>query len=324
MELRHLRYFVAVAETENVSRAALRLHVSQPALSRQVRDLEDELGFPLLERTPKSVRLTAAGRLFLGEVRNLLGKVEEAVQSARAVATGERGELHVGYAPSPTLGILPSALRAFQAVRPGVRVKLHDLSTEEMLAGLREGRLSFAFLVQPTGPMLRELHFQELMQIELCLAVSPRHPFARLRSVPAARLAGEPLAGLSRKDYPEYYENLDTVFAGMKIRPRVVEEHDSITGIVAAVEAGGVVAVVPQALASTVGTRLRILPFSPKNPRLIVGAAWPKAGATPAAMQFLECVKQVITPDAQPYRALRRNRHARAGSRPAVSKARGK
>src|SRR5437016_4783838 len=134
MELRHLRYFIGVAEEENVSRAALKLHVSQPGLSRQVRDLEDELGFPLLERSAKSVRLTEAGRAFLAGARVVLQRAEEAVQRARAVATGRRGELHVGYAPSLTARILPPALRAFQAEQPNVRVLLHDLSTEEMLA----------------------------------------------------------------------------------------------------------------------------------------------------------------------------------------------
>src|SRR6188474_2719441 len=101
MELRHLRYFIAVAEEENVSRAALKLHVSQPALSRQIRDLEDEIGFPLFERSAKSVRLTEAGRVFLRESRVVIQSADHAVQTARAVATGS-GELHVGYAPSLT------------------------------------------------------------------------------------------------------------------------------------------------------------------------------------------------------------------------------
>src|SRR5580693_364798 len=102
MELRHLRYFVAVAEEENVSRAALKLHVSQPGLSRQIRDLEGELGFPLFERSAKSLRLTDAGRAFLPEARAVLQRAEDAVQTARAVATGGRAELHIGYAPSLT------------------------------------------------------------------------------------------------------------------------------------------------------------------------------------------------------------------------------
>src|SRR6266702_1692392 len=107
MELCHLRYFVAVAEAENVTRAATKLHVSQPALSRQIHDLEDEIGFPLLERSAKSVRLTEAGRTFLTEARAVLQRAEEAVVAARTIATGASGELHVGYAPSLTARILP-------------------------------------------------------------------------------------------------------------------------------------------------------------------------------------------------------------------------
>jgi len=99
VELRHLRYFVAAAETENVSRAALKLHVSQPALSRQIRDLEDEIGFCLLERTAKSVRLTEAGRAFLSDARALLQQADEAVKKARAIAGAEPAESKVGYSP---------------------------------------------------------------------------------------------------------------------------------------------------------------------------------------------------------------------------------
>jgi DNA-binding transcriptional LysR family regulator len=129
MELRHLRYFIAVAETENVSQAALKLHISQPGLSQQVRDLEDELGFPLFERSAKSVRLTDTGRVFLTESRAVLQRAEAAVRAARAVSDGGCSEIHVGCAPSPTVRILPPALRAFQAQLPSVRVKLHDLYT---------------------------------------------------------------------------------------------------------------------------------------------------------------------------------------------------
>ncbi len=192
MELRHLRYFVAVAETENVSRAALKLPVSQPALSRQVRDLEDEIGFLLLERSAKSVRLTDAGRIFLTEARAVLARTEDAVQAARAVATGLRGELHVGYAPTPTVRILPATLRAFQAERSEVRVKLHDLTTDEMIAGLRKGALQIALLVRPSRAMLRGLHVEELARDQIRLAVPPDHPFAKLRSFPSP---GWPVSG---------------------------------------------------------------------------------------------------------------------------------
>lgn len=300
MELRHLRYFVAVAELENVSRAALRLHVSQPALSRQIRDLEDELGFPLLRRSAKSVRLTEAGRRFLGEARAVLLRAEAAVAAARAVATGRSGELLIGHAPVPTVRLLPPALRAFQAEAPGVRVRLRDLSTEEMLADLRRGVLPLAFLVRPTPAMVRGLRFEPLAQDVLRLAVPPDHPFARLRAVPLARLAAVPLVVFSRKDYPEYHAYLAGLFASAKIRPPLAEEHDDGLGVVAAVEAGGGLALAPQSLACSIGARLKLLPLTPAPPPLVIGAAWAPTGLTPAAELFLQCVRRTAaaSPDA--------------------------
>jgi hypothetical protein len=151
MELRHLRYFVAVAELENVSRAALKLHVSQPALSAQIRDLEDELGFDLLERTPKSVRLTIAGRVFLDQTRAVLEHVDLAVKSARAAVTGGETELHVGYLGTPTAHLLPAILRAFQKSMPNVQVRLHEQSNEQNLRRLRERQLDLAFVVRTSN-----------------------------------------------------------------------------------------------------------------------------------------------------------------------------
>ena len=292
MELRHLRYFIGVAEEENVSRAALKLHVSQPALSRQIRDLEEELGFLLLERSAKSVRLTEAGRAFLTEARAVLQRTEDAVKAARAIATGVRGELHVGYAPSLTARILPPTLRAFQAELPNVRVRLHDLSTEEMLAGLREGKLQIAFVVRLTPALLRGLRFEELARDSICLAVAPKHPLAGRRTVTLAEVAREPLITYSRKDYPDAHENLAAMFAAIKSKPRIAEEHDSVSSLIAAVEAGNGVAIAPQSLACTAGPRLKLIPFSPAPAPLIIGAAWSKDGLTAAAERFLKCAKE--------------------------------
>src|ERR1019366_480908 len=183
MELRHFRYFVAVAEEENVSRAALKLHVSQPGLSRQIRDLEDEMGFQLFERSAKSLRLTEAGKIFLNEARAVLLHADDAVKKARAVSGGTTGEINVGYAPSLTVQILPSALRAFQEQFPNVRVALHDLSTEEMLAQLGEKKLQVALTVKPPAKLLRGLNFAELARYEMCVAVAPKHPLAKLKSI---------------------------------------------------------------------------------------------------------------------------------------------
>src|ERR1017187_2435257 len=174
MELRHFRYFVAVAGEENVSRAALKLHVSQPGLSRQIRDLEDEIGFQLFERSAKSLRLTEAGKIFLNEAHAVLLHAEDAVQKARAVSGGATGEINVGYAPSLTVQILPAALRAFQEKFSNVRVALHDLSTEEMLVQLGERKLQMALTVRPPAKLLRGLRFVELARYATCAAVAPQ------------------------------------------------------------------------------------------------------------------------------------------------------
>lgn len=292
MELRHLRYFIGVAEQENVSRAALKLHVSQPALSRQIRDLEDELGFLLLERSAKSVRLTEAGHAFLTEARAVLQRAEDAVKAARAIATGERDELHIGYAPSLTARILPQTLRAFQAELPSVRLRLHDLSTEEMLAGLREGELQIAFVVRLTPAMLRGLRFEELLRDLICLAVAPKHRLAGRRTVTLEEVAKEPIITYSRKDYPDAHELLATMFAGIKSKLRIVEEHDSVSSLIAAVEAGSGVAIAPESLTCTAGPRLKLIPFSPAPEPLVVGAVWPKGGLGTIAEQFLKCAKK--------------------------------
>jgi DNA-binding transcriptional LysR family regulator len=292
MELRHLRYFIAVAEAENVSRAALKLHVSQPALSRQVRDLEEELGFLLLERSAKSVRLTEAGRAFLNEARSVLQRADEAVKTARAIALGGANEIHVGYAPSLTARILPPTLRAFQAELPKVRVRLHDLSTEEMLAGLRDGKLQIAFLVRLSPALLRGLHFEELARDPICLAVPPKHRLAGRRSVSLNEIAREPLITYTRKDYPDAHEMLSTMFAAIKSKPRIAEEHDSVSSLIAAVEAGNGVAIAPESLTCTAGPRLKLIPFSPAPEPLVIGAAWLKGRLSAAVERFVEMAKQ--------------------------------
>jgi DNA-binding transcriptional LysR family regulator len=293
MELRHLRYFIGVAEEENVSRAALKLHVSQPALSRQIRDLEEELGFSLFERSAKSVRLTQAGRAFLTEARAVLQRAEHAVTVARAIATGGGGELHVGYAPSLTARILPATLRAFQAELPNVHVKLHDYSTEEMLAGLREDRLQIALLVRLSPALSRGLQFEELMRDKFCLAVAPKHPLARRRKVTLTEIARQPLITFARKDYPDAHELLKAMFAAVGEKPRIAEEHDSVSSLIAAVESGVGVAVSPVSLACTAGPRLKLVPISPAPAPLVIGAAWSKAGFSPAAERFLKCAKEI-------------------------------
>ena len=287
MELRHLRYFVAVAGEENVSRAALKLHVSQPGLSRQIRDLEDEIGFPLFERSAKSLKLTDAGKVFLTEAREVLMRVETAVKKARNAHGQERSEIHVGYAPSLTVQILPATLRKFQAQFPRTRVALHDLSSAEMLAQLRAGKLQVALTVRPPRAALRGLEFAELARYALAVAVAPKHPLAKLKSLTLAQIAREPLIGYSAAEYPEYHASLKKLFAPLGRRPQLVEEHDGVTSIITAVESGRGFALVPSCFACMAGPRLKIIPLQPAVEMIPVGAIWDKKKKLASVEKFI-------------------------------------
>jgi DNA-binding transcriptional LysR family regulator len=291
MELRHLRYFAAVGETQNVSLAARKLHLSQPALSRQVHDLEEELGFSLLVRNAKSVRLTDAGRVFLKETAAILERVEQGVRAARAVAVGATGELHVGYAPSLTVEILPRALRRFRKEFPRCNVLLHDLSTEEMVRRLREEKIHLAFTVPGPASQRRGLHFHELARYALCLAVPLDHRLARARSVSIATIVREPFIIYDRTDYPEYHAGMETVFGPSRGPLHIVEECDSVTSLIAAVEAGRGVALAPSALACLAGPRLKLIPIKPAPAEIIVGALTRAGAASPAAQSFVAAAK---------------------------------
>jgi len=295
VELRHLRYFVAVAEAENLSRAALKLHVSQPPLSRQIRDLEDELGFLLLKRTAKSVSLTEAGRTFLNEARAVLQHADEAVTKARTVSCAEPTELHVGHSPTPFAEILPKILRAFQRKMPNVHIRLHDWSNKDTLDGIRDGRVELGLITAPPkDSSLRDLRYEELFRQRVCVAVAPQHPFARRRSVPLIEAAAELLICLTREDYPNYHDYLSIIFSKLKQKPRVIEEHDSMSGIMSAVEAGTAVAIGPD-FGYSFGNRVKFLHLTPEPKPFSVGIVATKGGLSPAAEKFWQCAKEAAS-----------------------------
>ena len=293
MELRHLRYFLAVGEALNFTRAAAQLRVAQPALSRQVQDLEDEIGVDLVRRSPRGVTLTAEGKLFLNEVRELLKRADESVEKVRALARGEYGELHIGYAPSPTVEMLPPALAAFQKAVPRVKVLLHDLSSDELIAGLRNATLELAIMVQPTGEQTAGIEFELLRTYPLCVALTAAHPFARLKSITLEKLAAEPLVGLRRKDYSEYYHILDHIFAPIRAKPRIAVECDSASSLITEVEAGRGIALATLSFKLVAGKRLLYRPLTGTTEVGSVGIARATKGdVTPAGERFCEILRK--------------------------------
>ncbi len=293
MELRRLRNFLAVGEALNFTKAAAQLRVGQPALSRQVQDLEDEIGVDLLHRSPRGVTLTAEGKLFLDEVRDLLKRADESVEKVRALARGEYGELHVGYAPYPTVEILPPALTAFQKAVPRVKLTLHDLSTDELIAGLRDDTLELAIMVEPDSEQAAGIEFEVLRTYPVCVALAPTHPLARLKSIHLEKLSAEPLVALRRRDYPEYYRNLQRVFAPLGVKPRIAVECDSGSSLLVEVEAGRGAALSIAAFELVAGKRLVYRPLTGTTAVCSVGIARATKGdVTPAGERFCEILRK--------------------------------
>src|SRR4051812_16672731 len=207
MELRHLRYFAAVAAHGSFNRAAQTLHLTQPALSRQVKDLEDELGVPLFVRGKNAVTLTEAGEVFYEEARDLLARADKAVQRVRGEGRSE--VLRVGYAPSMTTGIMSRALELFQASTPGVRIELADLSSREMNELAKAGQLDLLITPDPTPEVaVPGFQWSELRRMTPVLVMPETHPLAKLQKIPPSRLRDLPLIGLARENYPDYVRTM--------------------------------------------------------------------------------------------------------------------
>ena len=294
MELRHLRYFVAVSEALSFTKAAAQLRVAQPALSRQVQDLEDEIGVDLLKRSRRGVILTAEGKLFLDEARELLDRADEAVEKVQALARGHYGELHVGYAASPSVELLPPALAAFQKAFPRVNVVLHDVSRNEIVEGLRSGRLHLAVTPQAERLPIEGIEFEVLRSYPLCVALPPGHPLSRLKTVPLEKVAGEPLVALRRKDYPEFYIVLDRIFGPLGLKPRIAAECDTPTSLFTAIESGRGIGLSTTVIKQVTGKRLVYRPVTGTSELLLLGIARAKNGdITPAGEKFCEMLRKV-------------------------------
>jgi DNA-binding transcriptional LysR family regulator len=294
MELRHLRYFLAVGEASNFTKAAAQLRVAQPALSRQVKDLEDEIGVNLLHRSSRGVSLTAEGKLFLEEARELLKRTGESVKKVRTLAREEYGELHVGYMPTHTVEILPPGLAAFRKSMPHANVLLYDLSCDALITGLRNATLELAITAQPSGEQAVGVEFELLRTYPVCVAVPPAHPFARLKSIPLEKVAAEPLIGLCRRDFPEYDRNLNRIFAPTGAKPRIAVECDSRSSLLVEVEAGRGVALSIPIFKLVTGKRLFYRPVTGTTESVSIGIVRATKGdVTRAGEKFCEILRKI-------------------------------
>jgi DNA-binding transcriptional LysR family regulator len=285
MELRHLRYFVAVAEVLNFTKAATRLRLAQPALSRQVSDLEDELGVDLLKRNSHGVSLTAEGKMFLEDARAMLKYAEESVAKVRALARGEAGELQVGYLPPLDLHILPRALAEFQRTTPGVKVVLHDLGTDEICNELRNGKLHLALMMQPTDDSTVGIEFEEVGRYPFFVAMAPTHLLSKMKTIPVQALADQPLVILGRRRNSEYHRTLHRVFA--PLRPNIATECDSMNSLITEINVGKCVAVVSEAFKQAVGKRLSYRKLVDTDVAMCVGIARATNTDVPPAVEKL-------------------------------------
>ena len=291
MELRHLRYFAAVAAHGSFSRAANNLHLTQPALSRQVKDLEHELGVPLFLRGKNAVTLTEAGEIFYEEARDLLARADQAIQRVRGESKSEL--LRVGYGPSLTAGILPRALERFQAAVPRVRIELEDLSPREMGEKVRTGLLDLVIAPQSAEGIIKGFQWAELRRMTLVLVMASTHPLAKLAKIPPKRLQGLPLHGLGRANFPDYVPRIRAVLKPFGVVPEFATlSNDGVMSMFASLEATNGVAILADGVLSVLPRTLELRPFSPALPDVVILAGMPADRTNPHAETFARLLRE--------------------------------
>jgi DNA-binding transcriptional LysR family regulator len=290
MELSDLRSFVAVAEELHFGRAAERLHVTQPPLSRQIRKLEDALGVKLFHRTTRRVDLTDAGREFLAEARNVLAAAERAVSRARSVERGETGRLAIGAVTPAIDGFLPELIREFRSRHPRVDVSLTEMDTTSQLDALRAERLHAAF-VRLAEHDVRGLSTQVVRRERLVLALPRGHRLAAASTIPLASLAGEPVVALAPEVQPELHRRLVAACSDAGFAMRVTQTTRTVPTITALVAAGMGVAFVPESARSTRRTGVAWRPIRGRLPEVEISVAWRSWNASPALGHLRDLLK---------------------------------
>src|SRR5215208_2419899 len=302
MELRHLRYFVAVAEELHFGRAAERLHIAQPPLSRQIRDLERELGTPLFERVPRGVELTPVGRAFLPEARLTLAQAQRA-------ARGEIGRLRVGFVEAATYsGILPDVLGFFRMHLPNIGLSLFEMDAAQQAEALRDGRIDVGILHSPPPDAERWLRTEPVYADPLIAAVPHAHRLAGRARLALRDLAAESFVLFPRTVGPALYDDIITRCRSVGFSPRVVQEASGWHTLAGLVGADVGVAFVPRSLRQLQRPGVVYRPVRDLSVDLGMSAVWRRSDKSPVRERFVTVLRAVA----------RVRPRAKGGSRPAA------
>jgi DNA-binding transcriptional LysR family regulator len=294
MELRHLRYFVAIGDEEHYGRAARRLRVAQPALSRQIQDLEEELGFKLFERLPRGVKVSAAGQLFLEDARRILQEVSEAAVRAGRVASGRSGTLRVGFTENASWrGVVPESFRRFRELQPDTELQLQPSASLEQLEAIRSGRLDAGFVnfMPKSDPELDQL-LVAIQHVEL--AAPKRHPLTKLKRLRLRDLMDAPFVWFPRWASPAFYDRMmhECYRGGLK-SPRIVQEGLNEATILSLVSTGLGVGWVLGTARWRCPETVVILSVVDLNMPLTLALAWRRDNTSPLLASFIGDVQRL-------------------------------
>ncbi|GAT32126.1 DNA-binding transcriptional regulator, LysR family [Terrimicrobium sacchariphilum] len=286
--IRELECFTAVAEELNFSRAARRLNLSQPPLTRQIQSLEEKLGCPLLERSTRSVAITAAGRLFLEDARAVLQRLDAARDAVLRAAGGEVTRLRIGFVGALLDESLVRLLQTFREAHPHCQIALEDLSPAAQLEALSEGKIDGAFLGAPPHSLRRGLASFIWQREPLGIALPAAHPLAAARSLPIARLRDEGWIMVSREAAPAFRRQFDTLCAAEGFKPRIVQESERVAAVLTMVAAGQGISLLPVTMGRFLaqGVTIRPLPGR-KPPTLDHTFVYKKASPAPPLADFV-------------------------------------
>jgi DNA-binding transcriptional LysR family regulator len=294
MELRHLRYFLAVGEEQHYGRASRRLGVAQPALSRQIQDLEREIGFKLFDRMPRGVKLSAAGELFLKDARRILQDVGDATTRAARLARGQSGTLRVGFAENVSWqGVVPESFRRFREHQPGADLQLQPAASLEQLEAIRSGRLDAGFVnFMPKADADLDQLAVGRQQVEL--ALPKRHPLTRLKKLRLRDLTDAPFIWFPRRASPAFYDRLmhECYRGGLK-SPRIIQEGLNEATILSLVSTGLGVGWVLGSARWRCPQTVAVLPVVDLNMPVSLALAWRRDNTSPLLARFIDEVRRM-------------------------------